>query len=74
MMSTMGTHSSGQPSRKISARISIMISSGDMSSPSSTSVSIFGVPRFENTAPKKFDAATRNMISTVISRLLISAS
>ena len=74
MINTIGTHSSGHPRRKISAMIRISTTTGDMSSDRSSSVSILGVPRFENTAPKKFEAATRNMIRTVISRLLISAS
>ena len=74
MIRTIGTHSKGQPRRKISAMISMRIRTGDISSDRSNSVSIFGVPRFEKTAPKKFEAATRNMIRTVISRLLISAS
>ena len=38
-----------------------------MSIPNNISVSIFGVPREENSAPKKFDAATKNIIKTVIS-------
>ena len=50
------------------------ITYGFRSSPSSTSVIIVGVPNRANTAPKKFDAATRNRISTVISSVLTSAS
>src|SRR6056300_303168 len=45
-----------------------------MSRPSSSSVIILGVPRDENSAPKKFDAATKNMIRTVISSDLIKLS
>ena len=52
----------------------ISMAAVDRSMDSSNSVRNFGVPRFENTAPKKFDAATRNMISTEISSVLISAS
>ena len=33
-----------------------------------------GVPRRENTAPKKFEAATRNRMRTEISSVLMSAS
>ena len=46
----------------------------DRSNDSSMLVSIVGVPSLENTAPKKLDAATRNRISTEISRVLTRAS
>ncbi len=74
MISTIGTHSSGQPSRKINAMIRNRISIGDRSSIRRYSVSMVGVPSRENTAPKKFDAATRNRISVEISSVLTSAS
>ena len=74
MISTIGTHSSGQPSRNTRAMTNISMAAVDSSIDSSTSVRNLGVPRFENTAPKKLEAATRNMISTEISSVLIIAS
>ena len=50
------------------------ITYGCTSSASNASVSMFGVPSRANTAPKKFDAATRNRISTEISSVLTSVS
>ena len=70
----MGTHSSGHPKTKINAKMKNSMAHEDMSKDRSNSVSICGVPRLENTAPKKFDAATKNMIRTVISKVLIKAS
>ena len=74
MIRTIGTHSSGQPRRKISAMMISKIQVTEMSHDSRNSVNSIGVPRRENTAPKKFEAATRNRIRTVISSVLISAS
>ena len=74
MMRTIGTHSSGHPRRKMSA---ITMSSTWIwvsSQSRSMLVSMVGVPRRENTAPKKFEAATRNRMRTEISRVLMSAS
>lgn len=73
-ISTIGTHSSGQPSRKMSAMMMKSITYGLRSSPRSSSVSMPGVPRRANTAPKKFEAATRKRIRTEISSVRMSAS
>ena len=61
-MSTIGTHSSGQARRKITAMTTISRSHGESCRSSSARVIVSGVPRRENTAPKKFEAATRNRI------------
>ena len=74
MMRTMGTHSSGHPRRKMSAMTISSTWIWVSSQSRSMFVSMVGVPRRENTAPKKFDAATRNRMSTEISRVLMSAS
>ena len=74
MINTIGTHSSGQPRRKIKAIMMIRTAVADKSHANKNSVSIIGVPSRENTAPKKFDAATRNRIKTEISSVLIKAS
>ena len=39
-----------------------------------TSVRSIGVPNLENTEPKKFDAATKTIISAEISKVLTKAS
>ena len=61
-MSTIGTHSSGQARRKITAMITMSSTHGESCRSRSARVIMSGVPRRENTAPKKFDAATRNRI------------
>ena len=71
---TIGTHSKGQPRRNINTIINIKIIYGDISSWSKASVIILGVPSEENSAPKKLEAATKNMINTVISKALIMLS
>ena len=47
---------------------------GDISRPSNISVINLGVPRALNSAPKKFEAATKNIIRTVISSAFIKLS
>ena len=74
MISTMGTHSSGHPSRKIIAMIMIRINVGERSHASRNSVINPHPPNRENTPPKKLDAATRNRINTEISSVFTSAS
>ena len=61
-ITTMGTHSSGQPRMKITTSRKIRNSVGEKLNVSSDSAMNWGVPRRENTAPKKFDAATRKRI------------
>ena len=45
-----------------------------ISKPNKNSVNNVGVPSLANTAPKKFDAATKTIIKAVISKVLTSAS
>ena len=45
-----------------------------ISKPNKNSVSKVGVPNLAKTAPKKFDAATKTIISAVISKVLTNAS
>ena len=71
---TIGTHSNGQPKRKIIAIIIAKIKYLFISNPSKNSVKSIGVPSLENTAPKKFDAATKTIISAEISKVLTKAS
>src|SRR5436190_6565494 len=61
-ISTIGTHSSGQPSTKIIASISSSMIVGEKLSVSSDSAMRVAEPSRENTAPKKLDAATSNRI------------
>ena len=61
-MTTTGTHSSGQPRMKITTSRKIRNSVGERWKVSGDSAMNCGVPSRENTAPKKFDAATRNRI------------
>lgn len=71
-MSTIGTHSNGQASRKINAIMISNIAVGGRSSNINASVIMVGVPNLENTAPKKFEAQTSTMIKVVISRVFKS--
>ena len=45
-----------------------------ISRPNKKSVSNIGVPSLENTAPKKFEAATKTIINAEISKVLTNAS
>ena len=45
-----------------------------ISKPNRNSVSSVGVPNLANTAPKKFEAATKTIIKAVISSVLTKAS
>ena len=74
IINTIGTHSNGQPRRKINAITIIKITVLDNSNSKSTSVSIVGVPSHAKTAPKKLDAATNSKINTDISNVLIMES
>src|SRR4028118_1774779 len=56
-ISTIGTHSSGQPSTKMIARIRIKARIGGSDRPSSDSAISVALPSRENTAPKKVGAA-----------------
>jgi hypothetical protein len=68
---TIGTHSKGQPNKKITA-INIAKTTYLLTSRfNKNSVNRDGVPSLENTAPKKLDAATKNIINAVISKVLI---
>ena len=55
-ISTIAGHSNGQPSRKTSARISVIVPHGGSGIDSSASVIQVAVPRRAKTAPKIFDA------------------
>ena len=68
---TIGTHSKGQPNKKITAISIAKITYLLTSKFNKNSVNKDGVPNFEKTAPKKFDAATKNIINAVISKVLI---
>ena len=59
MMTTIGTHSSGQPRMKHSARIERINTSPGMFQDTSVCAMKLGVPRAENTEPRKFDAMSR---------------
>ena len=63
---TIGTHSKGHPNRKIAAIIIANITYLFTSKFKRKSVKRDGVPNFENTAPKKFDAATKNIIKACL--------
>ncbi len=67
MISTIGTHSSGQPSTKMSAMMAISMIMGSSFMASSSWVSSMADPRRENTAPKKFEAAQSSRIMAEIS-------
>ena len=71
---TIGTHSKGQPNKKIITIINAKIKYLFISKPSKKSVNNIGVPSLENTAPKKFEAATKTIIKAEISRVLTNAS
>ena len=71
---TIGTHSKGQPKRKIITMIKAKIKYLFISRLNKKSVSNIGVPNLENTAPKKFEAATKTIINAEISRVLTKAS
>ena len=73
-INTIGTHSKGQPSRNIAAIIIAKITYLFTSRFNKKSVNRDGVPNFENTAPKKFEAATKNIINAVISKVFNRAS
>src|SRR5210317_2033758 len=66
------------PSASIKGSIigTIIITIGTHSNgkPNKKSVSSIGVPNLENTAPKKFEAATKTIISAEISKVLTSES
>ena len=74
MIITIGTHSKGNPKRKIITIIIARIKYLFISKPSKKSVKSIGVPSLENTAPKKFDAATKTIINAEISKVLTKAS
>ncbi len=61
-ISTIGTHSSGQPSTKISARITISIMVGGSDMLVSSCATNSALPRRENTEPNRFEAATSSRI------------
>src|SRR6056300_1917823 len=71
---TIGTHSSGQPNKKIITIINAKIKYLFISRANKKSVSNIGVPNLEKTAPKKFEAATKTMINAEISKVLTKAS
>ena len=71
---TIGTHSKGQPNKNIMTIIIPKIKYLFISSPNKNSVSNVGVPNLANTAPKKFEAATKTIIKAVISKVLTRAS
>ena len=58
MMTTIGTHSSGQPSTKQSARIAMISRPGWMSQASIAFAMKVGVPSAENTEPMKVEATS----------------
>ena len=71
---TIGTHSKGQPNKKIITIIIAKIKYLFISKPKRNSVNNVGVPNLANTAPKKFEAATKTIIKAVISKVFTSAS
>ena len=71
---TIGTHSKGQPSKKIIIITIPKIRYLFISKDSKNSVKRVGVPNLANTAPKKFEAATKTIISAVISKVFTKAS
>src|SRR5210317_1329727 len=71
---TIGTHSNGQPNKKIITITNASIKYLFISKPNKNSVSSIGVPNLENTAPKKFEAATRTIINADISKVLTRES
>ena len=74
MINTIGTHSRGQPKRKIIARTIPKMIYLFISNCNKNSVKTIGVPSLENTDPKKFEAATRTIIRADISKVLTRAS
>ena len=74
MIITIGTHSNGQPNKNIATITIAKIKYLFISKPNKNSVNNVGVPSLANTAPKKFDAATKTIIKAVISKVLTSAS
>ena len=71
---TIGTHSKGHPNKKIAAIIIANITYLFTSKFKRKSVNRDGVTNFENTAQKKFDSATKNIIKAVISKVFKRAS
>src|SRR5512134_2980399 len=59
MMTTIGTHASGQPSTKHSARSDRISRSGGMLQATSVLAMKLGVPSAENTEPRKVEAMSR---------------
>ena len=74
IINTIGTHSKGQPNKKIITIINAKIKYLFISRLNKKSVSYIGVPNLEKTAPKKLEAATKTIIKAEISKVLTNAS
>src|SRR5690606_11643594 len=74
MITTIGTHSSGQPRTKQVTRIDRIRNVGGISHASSVLAMKAGVPSAENTEPMKVDAASRIITMLVVCAVRKTAS